>query len=177
MIIAADGRRPLTFGTSSAGTTNHLQRCCSFSEELNLVVVPYRPAELTIALLRNDVDVVINAYGGLRQGIERRKSARSRRRRRRIPTSGGPHGAGSRRCRFRGESWNGLYTPVGTPPEVVATQARRSPKSGGEDIQQRHRDSGSGQPRRAISLQGMRSENRWGKVINKPASSNSNNRI
>ena len=39
--------------------------------ELNFVVVPYRgPAELSIALLRNDVDVVINAYGGLRQGID-----------------------------------------------------------------------------------------------------------
>jgi hypothetical protein len=36
------------------------------------VVAPHRGAsELTVALLRNDLDLVINAYGGLRQGIEK----------------------------------------------------------------------------------------------------------
>jgi tripartite-type tricarboxylate transporter receptor subunit TctC len=61
----------LTIGTSSAGTSNYLAALLfKSSEKLNVTVVPYRgPAELSVALLRNDIDIVVNAYGGLRAQI------------------------------------------------------------------------------------------------------------
>src|SRR6202035_778686 len=62
----------LTIGTSTAGTSNHLAALLfKASEKLAITVVPYRgPSELSVALLRNDVDLVINAYGGLKSAIE-----------------------------------------------------------------------------------------------------------
>jgi tripartite-type tricarboxylate transporter receptor subunit TctC len=67
--IAAAKEKPgtLTVGTSSAGTTNYLAALLFKSmQNLDFTVVPYRgPSELTVALLRNDVDLVINSYGGL----------------------------------------------------------------------------------------------------------------
>jgi tripartite-type tricarboxylate transporter receptor subunit TctC len=61
----------LSVGTSSAGTSNHLAALLfKSSQKLDFTVVPYRgPSELSVALLRNDVDLVVNAYGGLRTGI------------------------------------------------------------------------------------------------------------
>ena len=107
VIAAGRAKTPLTFGTSSAGTTNHLAALLFKSvTELNVVVVPYRgPAELSIALLRNDVDVVINAYGGLRQGIERKEiRALATTTAARIPQLPDvPTATGGRRCRFRGD--------------------------------------------------------------------------
>jgi len=67
--IAAAKEKPgtLTVGTSSAGTTNYLAALLFKSmQNLDFTVVPYRgPSELTVALLRNDVDLVINSYEGL----------------------------------------------------------------------------------------------------------------
>src|SRR5262249_60219840 len=61
----------LTVGTSSPGTTNYLAALLMRSiQHLDFTVVPYRgPSELSVALLRNEVDMVINAYGGLRSQI------------------------------------------------------------------------------------------------------------
>jgi tripartite-type tricarboxylate transporter receptor subunit TctC len=62
----------LTIGTSNAGTSNYLAALLFKSlQKLAVTVVPYRgPANLSVALLRNDVDLVVNAYGGLRPQIE-----------------------------------------------------------------------------------------------------------
>jgi tripartite-type tricarboxylate transporter receptor subunit TctC len=71
--IAAVKEKPgtLTVGTSSPGTTNYLAALLMRSmQKLDFTVVPYRgPSELSVALLRNEVDLVINAYGGLRSAI------------------------------------------------------------------------------------------------------------
>jgi tripartite-type tricarboxylate transporter receptor subunit TctC len=71
--IAAVKEKPgtLTVGTSSPGTTNYLAALLMRSmQNLDFTIVPYRgPSELSVALLRNEVDVVINAYGGLRSQI------------------------------------------------------------------------------------------------------------
>jgi len=71
--ISAVKEKPgtLTVGTSSPGTTNYLAALLMRSvRNLDFTVVPYRgPSELSVALLRNEVDLVINAYGGLRSQI------------------------------------------------------------------------------------------------------------
>jgi len=174
VIAAGRAKIPLTFGTSSAGTTNHLAALLFKSAtELNLVVVPYRgPAELSIALLRNDVDVVINAYGGLRQGIERKEiralATTTAVRIPQLPEVPTAREAGV--ADFEVSSWNGLYAPVGTPPDVVATLGKAITEVLAEkDIQQRHRELGlEVSPTRGDQLaKRMRSESdRWGKVIN-----------
>ena len=174
VIAAGRAKAPLTFGTSSAGTTNHLAALLFKSvTELNLVVVPYRgPAELTIALLRNDVDVVINAYGGLRQGIERKEiralATTTAARIPQLPEVPTAREAGV--ADFEVSSWNGLYAPVGTPPNVVATLSKAITEVLAEkDIQQRHHELGlevSPTPADQLAKR-MRSESdRWGKVIN-----------
>jgi tripartite-type tricarboxylate transporter receptor subunit TctC len=174
VIAAGRANTPLTFGTSSAGTTNHLAALLFKSvTELNLVVVPYRgPAELSIALLRNDVDVVINAYGGLRQGIERKEiralATTTAARIPQLPEVPTAREAGV--ADFEVSSWNGLYAPVGTPPDVVATLSKAITEVLAEkDIQQRHRELGlevSPTPGDQLAKR-MRSESdRWGKVIN-----------
>ena len=77
--MAAAREKPgtLNVGTSSVGTSNHLAALLFKStQKLNFTVVPYRgPAELSVALLRNEVDLVINAYGGLRAGDRGQSSA------------------------------------------------------------------------------------------------------
>jgi tripartite-type tricarboxylate transporter receptor subunit TctC len=124
MTTAAAKPGTLNVGTSAAGTSNHLTALLfKGAAKLDFVVVPYRGAsELTVALLRNDLDLVINAYGGLRQGIEKgdiRVLATSTSARvpqfPDVPTVQELGIAG-----FDVSSWNGLYAPAKTPPEIVA---------------------------------------------------------
>jgi tripartite-type tricarboxylate transporter receptor subunit TctC len=114
----------LNVGTSAAGTSNHLTALLfKTAAKLDFVVVPYRGAsELTVALLRNDLELVINAYGGLRQGIEKgdiRVLATSTLAR--VPLF--PDAPTVQELGIAGfdvSSWNGLYAPAKTPPEIVA---------------------------------------------------------
>jgi len=124
--VTAAAAKPgtLNVGTSAAGTSNHLTALLfKTAAKLDFVVVPYRGAsELAVALLRNDLDMVINAYGGLRQGIEKgdiRVLATSTLARvpqfPDVPTVQELGVTG-----FDVSSWNGLYAPAKTPPEIVA---------------------------------------------------------
>jgi tripartite-type tricarboxylate transporter receptor subunit TctC len=174
VIAAGRAKMPLTFGTSSAGTTNHLAALLFKSvTELNVVVVPYRgPAELSIALLRNDVDVVINAYGGLRQGIERKEiralATTTAARIPQLPDVPTAREAGV--ADFEVTSWNGLYAPIGTPPDAVATLSKAITEVLAEkDIQHRHRELGlevSPTPGDRLAKRMLVESDRWGKVIN-----------
>ncbi len=126
-VITAARAKPnsLTFGTSSAGTTNHLTALLFKSVlGLDFVVVPYKGAtDLSVALMRNDVDVVVNAYGGLRQGIEQGQiqvlATTTAARLPQLPDV--PTVQESGVADFDVSSWNALYAPVGTPPEVMRT--------------------------------------------------------
>lgn len=114
----------LKIGTSSAGTSNNLAALLfTLNMKLKVTVVPYRgPAELEVALLRNDVDVVVNAYGGLQGAIKagqiRVLAVTSGQRDDRladVPTmaeQGVPD--------FDITSWNGLYGPKGMPKVAVS---------------------------------------------------------
>jgi tripartite-type tricarboxylate transporter receptor subunit TctC len=118
----------LTVGTSSAGTSNHLTALLfKSSQKLDITVVPYRgPSELSVALLRNDIDLVVNAYGGLRAQIDAKQirplavtSAERLPELPDVPTMkeiGVPD--------FLVTSWNGLYGPKDMPQRAVDTLGR-----------------------------------------------------
>jgi tripartite-type tricarboxylate transporter receptor subunit TctC len=125
--IAAAKAKPntLTIGTSSAGTSNHLTALLfKISQGLDVTVVPYRgPSELQVAMLSKEVDLVVNAYGGLRPAIEAKQiralATTSAARLPELPDVPTMREAGV--ADFEITSWNGLYGPKGMPDETVAT--------------------------------------------------------
>ncbi len=128
--ITAAREKPgtLNVGTSSAGTSNHLAALLFKStQKLNFTVVPYKgPAELSVALLRNEVDLVINAYGGLRGGIEAKQvrplAVTSAERIPELPDVPTMKEAGV--ADFDVTSWNSLYGPKGMPQQAIDVLAR-----------------------------------------------------
>ncbi len=174
VIAAGRAKQPLTFGTSNAGTTNHLAALLFKSvTNLDIVVVPYRgPAELSIALLRNDVDVVVNAYGGLRQGIDRKEiralATTTAKRIPQLPDTPTAQEAGV--AGYEVASWNGLYAPIGTPPEVLAVLSKAVTQVLSEKaVQDRHQELGlepTPTPGEQLSVRMRNEADRWSKVIN-----------
>ncbi len=174
-VIAAgkDKSSKLTFGTSNAGTTNHLTALLFKNAlDLDFVVVPYRGAsELQVALLRNDVDVVVNAYGGLRQGIEQKQiRALATSTPTRIPQLPDvPTVQEAANHEFEASSWNAFYAPNGTPPEIRQAFVATVTKILGEPaLQKRFAELGlATKPSSAAEIdKRMRSEvERWGQVI------------
>jgi putative tricarboxylic transport membrane protein len=128
MAAARDKPGTLNVGTSSAGTSNHLAALLFKStQKLNFTVVPYKgPAELSVALLRNEVDLVINAYGGLRAGIEAKQvrplAVTSTERILELPDVPTMKEAGV--ADFDVTSWNALYGPKGMPQQAIDVLAR-----------------------------------------------------
>jgi tripartite-type tricarboxylate transporter receptor subunit TctC len=74
-----------------------------------------------VALLRNDVDVVINAYGAYRQSITAKQlralATTTAHRSSFLPDVPTMQEAGV--SNFEVSSWNGIEAPAGTPAEVV----------------------------------------------------------
>jgi tripartite-type tricarboxylate transporter receptor subunit TctC len=118
----------MSVGTSSAGTTNYLAALLFKTvQKLDFTVVPYRgPTELSVALLRNDVDLVINAYGGLRAAIEAKQvralAVTSAARLPELPDV--PTMAQAGVSDFEVTSWNALYGPKDMPQEAIDVLAR-----------------------------------------------------
>jgi tripartite-type tricarboxylate transporter receptor subunit TctC len=118
----------LSVGTSSAGTSNYLAALLLKStQKLDFTVVPYRgPSDLAVALLRQDVDLVINAYGGLRSAIEAKQvrplAVTSAERVPELPDVPTMKEAGV--PDFEVTSWNALYGPKDMPQLAVDTLAR-----------------------------------------------------
>jgi tripartite-type tricarboxylate transporter receptor subunit TctC len=173
--IAAAKQKPgtLTIGTSSAGTTNYLAALLFKSmQKLDFTVVPYRrPSELTVALLRSDVDLVVNAYGGLRSQISanqiRPLAITSASRDPDLPSVPTMQEAGV--PDFVVISWNALYGPKGKPQQAVdvigqaTTEILEQP-----EVEAKFKEIGfDARPLAASSLdQRMRSEiERWAHVI------------
>ena len=113
----------INVGTSSAGTSNHLTALLFKSMlGLDVTIVPYRgPSELSIALIRKDVDLVVNAYGGLRQGIEdkqfRALATTSATRLDELPDVPTMAEVGVKD--FEVSSWNALYAPARAPQPAL----------------------------------------------------------
>ncbi len=118
----------LNVGTSSVGTSNYLAALLFKSaQHLDFTVVPYKgPAELSVALLRNEVDLVINAYGGLRAGIAAKQvralAATSAQRIPELPDV--PTMAEAGVPDFDVTSWNALYGPKDMPQQAVDVLAK-----------------------------------------------------
>ena len=62
----------LNFGTTTVGSTNHLAaNLLKSMTGLTFQIVPFRtPGELVSAVLRNDVDVIIQSYGALKSAVQ-----------------------------------------------------------------------------------------------------------
>jgi tripartite-type tricarboxylate transporter receptor subunit TctC len=123
--LAAAKAQPgrLNFGTSAAGTTPYLAALLfKKASGADFTIVPYKGApDITVALLRNDVDLVINAYGGYRDAIaEKQLRALAVTTAKRasflpdVPTTGE---AGV--PNFEVASWNGIYAPAHTPAPII----------------------------------------------------------
>ncbi len=163
----------LTIGTSSAGTSNYLAALLFKSlEKLDVTVVPYRgPAELSVALLRNDIDIVVNAYGGLRAQISagqiRPLAITSADRLAELPDVPTMSEAGV--PNYVVTSWNSLYGPKAMPDQAAdvigrtATQILENPA-----VKLRFKDAGfnaKAVPSDILDPR-MRSEmERWARVI------------
>jgi tripartite-type tricarboxylate transporter receptor subunit TctC len=129
-LLAAAREKPgtLNFGTTTVGSTNHLAaNLLKSMSDLNFVIVPFRtPGDLLTAVLRNDVDVIIQSYGALKSAIEsqqiRALGSTTPARAPYAPEVPTVDEAGVKG--FDVVTWNGIFAAAGTPPEVVETLHR-----------------------------------------------------
>jgi tripartite-type tricarboxylate transporter receptor subunit TctC len=113
----------LNIGTITAGSTQHLTaELFKSSANLNFVSIPSRTTgEAVVALLRNDVQMVIDFYAALKPGMSDGKT-------RALAWSGPkpspslpeiPAAAQAGVPGFEVVSWNAMYAPAGTPKPVI----------------------------------------------------------
>jgi len=129
-LLGAARERPgaLNIGTTTVGSTNHLAaNLLKSMTGLSIVIVPFRtPGDLLTAVLRNDVDAIVQSYGALKSAVESnqiralgittpKRTAYAAN----VPTVDEAGVAG-----FDVVSWNGAFAPTGTPPEVIGTLNR-----------------------------------------------------
>jgi tripartite-type tricarboxylate transporter receptor subunit TctC len=125
-VVNAGKAKPggLTVGTVSTGgvqslTTNYFKQASG----IDFVIVPFRTTpDATVALLRNDVQMVIDFYAPLKSGLENNQL-------RAIAWAGpapSPALPGVKTAReqgiedFAAASWNSLYAKKGTPGDIIA---------------------------------------------------------
>lgn len=173
--IAAAQAKPgtLTIGTSVVGSSNYLAALLFKSmQKIDVTVVPYRgPSELTVALLRGDLDLVINAYGGLRSQIEAGKiralAVTSASRMPELPDV--PTMAEAGVPNYVATSWNSLYGPKGMPDQAVDTMAAAATQIlDAPDVKAKFKEVGFDAHALPANLldQRMRTEiDRWARVI------------
>ena len=174
-VIRAARSKPnsLNIGASSVGGSDHLIALLFKSTlQLDLTVVPFRgPSELSVALLRGDIDLLVNAYAGLRQAIAEKQmrplATTAATRLPELPNVPTMEEGGVQN--FVVTSWNGFYMNKGTPPAAAATIAQAVTEIlSREDVRERFRSLGF-EPRALNAMQfdqRMHSEiERWAKVI------------
>lgn len=122
--FARDNPGKLNVGTISVGSTQNLSaELLKSTAGINFQIVPYRGTpEVIIGLLREDIDVMIDNYVGMKSALQDGKmrpvgttgEARSVILKD-VPTviEGGVKG-------YDVVSWNALFAPSGTPPEAIA---------------------------------------------------------
>jgi len=129
-LLGAAAERPggLNIGTTTVGSTNHLAaNLLKSMTGLSVVIVPFRtPGDLLTAVLRNDVDAIVQSYGALKSAVEgnqiRALGITTPKRTTYAPNVPTVDEAGVKG--FDVVTWNGAFAPVGTPPEVIATLNR-----------------------------------------------------
>src|SRR5476649_335414 len=114
----------LNVGTITPGSTQHLTaELFKSTAGIYFVIVPFRTTgEAVVALLRNDVQMVVDFYAALRPGLTDNKT-------RALAWTGPkpsaalpnvPTVAQSGVPGFEVVSWNAFYAPAGTPADVIA---------------------------------------------------------
>jgi tripartite-type tricarboxylate transporter receptor subunit TctC len=113
----------LNVGTIVIGSTQHLTaELFKSTAGVDVVIVPFKTTpDAVVALLRNDVQFVIDFYAGLRSGLTDSKlrplAVTGPTRSEVLPDV--PTAQQSGIPGFEVTSWNGLFAPAGTPPEVI----------------------------------------------------------
>ena len=129
-LLGAARERPdaLNIGTTTVGSTNHLAaNLLKSMTGLSIVIVPFRtPGDLLAAVLRNDVDAIIQSFGALKSAVEsnqiRALGITTPKRTAYAPNVPTVDEAGV--TGFDVVTWNGAFAPTGTPPEVIGTLNR-----------------------------------------------------
>ncbi|KZD24766.1 Bug family tripartite tricarboxylate transporter substrate binding protein [Tardiphaga robiniae] len=122
--FARDNPGKLNVGTISVGSTQNLSaELLKSTAGINFQIVPYRGTpEVIVGLLREDIDVMIDNYVGMKSALQDGKmrpvgtTGESRSViLKDVPTmiEGGVRG-------YDVVSWNALFAPSGTPPEAIA---------------------------------------------------------
>jgi tripartite-type tricarboxylate transporter receptor subunit TctC len=125
--LAAARAKPgvLNVGTISAGGVQHLTATYfKQASRTDFIIVPYRTTpDVIVALLRNDVQMMVDFYAALKPGIEEQKM-------RAVAWTGPtpspalpdlPTAMAQGVAGFQAASWNALYVRTGTPPDIIAT--------------------------------------------------------
>jgi tripartite-type tricarboxylate transporter receptor subunit TctC len=174
-LLAAMRERPgkLNFGTTTVGSTNHLAaNLLKSMTGQNFLIVPFRtPGDLVTAVLRNDVDAIIQSYGALKSAVEggqlRALASTTPARAVYAPSVPTVDEAGVKG--FDVVTWNGFFAPAGTPQEVLVTLNREvRAVLADPDIKQRYADLGlEPLPNTPAELGALlRAEiGKWGRVI------------
>ena len=163
----------LNVGTAAPGTTPYLTALIlKKAAGVDFTIVPFHGAsDLTIALLRNDIDLVINAYGAVRQSIGtdrlRPIATTTSKRSAFLPHVPTVQEAGLKD--FEVSSWNGIFAPAHTPPGIVDRLAVEIQKSLAEpDVVAKFRKLGvevwPGQAKELSARMHSETE-RWNKVV------------
>jgi tripartite-type tricarboxylate transporter receptor subunit TctC len=114
----------LNIGTITAGSTQHLTaELFKSTAGLDFVIVPSRTTgEAVVALLRNDIDMVIDFYAALKPGLLDNKT-RALAWSGPTPSPAMPEVPAAIKTvpGFEVVSWNAMYAPAGTPQAVIDT--------------------------------------------------------
>ncbi len=121
---ARDSPGKLNIGTVNPGSTQHLSAMMLKSTaDIEFQWVPFKSSgDLTVAILRGDIDAGIDAFAAFRGNIDDGKlRALATTAPKRFPLlpdvpPAREAGAGD----FEATAWNGLFVKAGTPPDIVA---------------------------------------------------------
>ena len=119
---AAPGK--LNVGTIAVGSSQNLTaELLKATAGVNFTIIPFRATpDAVVALLRNDVQLVIDIYAALRSALSDKKvrpiASTGTTRSPALPDVLTVQQSGVRD--FEVTSWNAIYAPAGTPPEIVA---------------------------------------------------------
>ncbi len=113
----------LNVGTIAVGSSQNLSaELLKTTAGINFQIVPYRNTpDLLIGAIRNDVQVMVDAYAAMKGPMVDKKLIA-------LGTSGGSRSAATPDMPsvkeggggdFDVVSWNGIFAPAGTPPEVI----------------------------------------------------------
>jgi tripartite-type tricarboxylate transporter receptor subunit TctC len=126
-VIAAAKARPgtLNVGTINVGSTQNLSaELFKTAAGVDFAIIPYRGTpEIQVALLQGDVALTIDSFsamkGNLADGKLRALASSGAQRSEATPELATVHEAGV--ADYDVVSWNALFAPAGTPPEIVKT--------------------------------------------------------